>query len=72
MHDVRLAVLGVLGRNDPSCALKVDLIPRNLPDIVAALARQGEELDNAPKRLPDLLTGQQHFPELLIAQDPVA
>lgn len=71
MDRVRLAVLGVLARDDPEPLLEIHMGPGHAPDLVPALPREGEHLHDRAEWKPDRPGRLQDLRQLVVGQHTV-
>jgi hypothetical protein len=60
MHQVGLAVLGVLARDDPDLAPQRQVLPSHPAHLVPALTCEGQHLNDRAERKPNLPSRSQY------------
>src|SRR4051812_5609503 len=71
VNDVTAPVLSSCCWQGPDPPIEIDLIPGDLVDLLAPLARQGKKFNHATEGSPDLACCLNDSGKLLITQHPV-
>src|SRR3954468_13108034 len=71
VNDVTTPVLGSCCWQGPDPLIKIDLIPGDLVDLLAPLARQGKKLDDTTEWTADLTRGLDDPREFLVTKHSI-